>query len=83
MQGPECTENGADAAHQAGAAEHNGRNHVKLFAHQHRRRDRLRELRLNQRGDARHDAHVAVDQHVEAENVETEPRAASALPPMA
>ena len=72
-QAQKRAENGADAAHQAGAAEHDGRNHIKLLAHEHRRRDGLCELRLDQRGDAGHDAHVAIDQHVEAENVEAEP----------
>ena len=53
--------------------EHDGRNDVELLAYQHSWRNGLGELRLNQRGNARHDAHVAIDQHIETEDVEAEP----------
>src|SRR5262249_53687161 len=65
--------NRADATHETGAAEHDGSNHIKLLAYQHRWRNGLGELRLNQRGNARHHAHVAIDQHIETEYVEAEP----------
>ena len=72
-QAEDGAEHGADAAGQAGAAEDDGGEHVEFLADEHRRRDRLGELRLHQRGDAGDQAHVAVDEEIEAEDVEAEP----------
>ena len=57
---------------QAGAAEDDGGEHVELLADEHGRRHRLGELRLHQRGDAGDEAHIAVDDEVQAEEVEAE-----------
>src|SRR5665213_2264658 len=65
-------EHGADAARQARPAEYDSRQHVEFLADEHGRRHRLGELRLNERSDARHKPEIAIDEAIEAEDVEAE-----------
>jgi hypothetical protein len=69
MKAEDC----ADASRQACAAQDHRRQHVELLADQHRRRDRLRELGLHQRGGPSNEAEIAVDQEIEADDVKAEP----------
>ena len=68
-----CAKYRADAAGQAGPAQNDRRQHIEFLADQHRRRHRLRELGLHQRGDAGDEAQIAVDQEIEANDVKAEP----------
>src|SRR5712692_844871 len=55
----------ADAAGEAGAAEHGGGDDVELLAHEHGRGHRLRELRLDHRCQPGQQPHVAIDEEVQ------------------
>ena len=58
---------------QARPAQDDRREHVEFLADQHGRRHGLSELRLHQRGRARDQAQIAIDQAIEAEDMKAQP----------